>query len=796
MKQRAIKEKIMKSSTDYTADTIESFENLMAIRQRPTVFIQSLGQNGVMRVFDEIIGNVIDEFNAGRGNEVDVAIDNNKHIVIVEDYASGIPLEKFVDVTTKIFTGGKFGKSSYGGTSRGLNGLGLKCGVALSEYLIADSYRDRKRAHGVYKKGAVETIEFLDEKSTKHGTRIEYKPDIEIFGDIEMNKMQYAAFIEIITYINSGMIVRFKYNSDPVITYYHPEGMEGYFKDKIIKQKKLRVVCAPIAITDEKETEVEVNGKPVYMWYFIYTAWAENLYAEYLESYVNGLETKDNGTHVTGFHAAVTDAVKKYIQIHKLLPQNIKFEITGNDIRESCCTLVMVKHSAPIFSTQVKDSLSNQDIQFFIKASAAKYLASWLEEHPKEANEICRLAIRSAKAKAAAKEAKENIIRSGEKTSITDIDPKKYNGCKSNNPEERELFIVEGDSAGGSAQEARNTNYQAVFRIRGKIQNTHNKKNPSFSEELLQLIQILGCGSPGKEFDIRKLRFHKIVKAADADSDGYHISTLIDGFFFKFYRPLIEAGYLYEARPPLYQIIFDEGKKSEKSIFIPDERYFKKAVTAIATGLTECMTLKGDVLSRELTELYIRKIQGFKDCIEGYATQINISPLLLEFIVRFYSRIVKKDFKPLYALGYECSVFSESLSFLHLTVDKEYEHYFIVIDSLFYKNIYVPLYKRLSEIYLTDIKFKGKNTGAYYGGSTYLNALFLNNMLLGGGKVKIRRLKGLGESGPQELRYYLFNPMTRTINKIKLTDAAYAEKQFDIFLGNNLEEKKKLFIIN
>jgi DNA gyrase subunit B len=320
------------------------------------------------------------------------------------------------------------------------------------------------------------------------------------------------------------------------------------------------------------------------------------------------------------------------------------------------------------------------------------------------------------------------------------------------------------------------------------------QKNVTFSEELRQPAQVSGLGNPGSQFDITKVRFHKFIKGADADSDGYHISTLLDGFFFKYYRPIIDAGYLYESRPPLYQIIFDEGKKNEKSIFIPDERYFEKAVTAIAAGITDCMTLQGTKLSQTLTELYIKKIQGFKDFLEGYATQINISPFLLEYIVRFYTAIVTKDFKPLNSLGYECSILSASPEYLHINIDKEYEHYFVVIDRLFYRNIYIPIYKKLSSIYLTDIKFKGKNTGSFYGGSTYLNSLFLNNMLLGGGKVKVRRLKGLGESSSNELRYYLFNPMTRTINKITCKDVAYAEEQFDVFLGNNREEKKKLFI--
>jgi DNA gyrase subunit B len=533
----------------------------------------------------------------------------------------------------------------------------------------------------------------------------------------------------------------------------------------------------------EKFTE----SKTVYMKYKVFFTWVENIQSEHIESYVNGLSTPDGGTHVTGFRSAVTNAVKRYTTKNNLLPS--KLEITGNDIRENCCALVIISHSNPLYSTQVKDFLSNQDIQAFIGSSVNTAFFQWLESNPKEAQEIVKLIIRTAKAKAAAKEAKENVIKSGGRITIADINPRKYNGCKSTNPEECELFIVEGDSAGGSAQAARDTHYQAVFRVRGKVQNTFLKN--TFSEELRQLSIVMGCGS-GADFNINKIRFHKIVKGVDADSDGYHISTLIDGFYFRNYRAIVEAGYLYESKPPLYQIKMGKGK-NERSLFIPDERYFQKAITAIATGTTEFLTVKGVALSQDLMELYIEKIQGFKGFLDGYATQINISPLLLEFIIRYYKDIMNTDFKRLEALGYDFTVVSKTNKYMHLNIDKNYEHYFLVIDELFYSSIYKPIYKRLSEIYITDVKFKGKRTGSYYGGSTYLNASFLDNMLLGSG-VEVHRLKGLGESSAEELRYILFNPKTRTINKLRLNDVAYAEEQFDIFLGNNREDKKKLFL--
>jgi DNA gyrase/topoisomerase IV subunit B len=776
---------------EYTAETIESYENLMAIRQRPTVFIQALGQEGVMRVFDEIIGNAIDEFTAGRGNRINVWINDKTHIVIVEDFASGIPIEKFEDVTTKIFAGGKFGKSSYGGMSRGLNGLGLKCGVALSSYLIADTYRGGKRAHGEYRNGVVEKIEYLSENPSKHGTRIEYSPDTEIFGDIGMPKNMYTEFIDVITYINPGLEIHFTYNDETPLIFLHPEGMEGYMRDKVIKSKKLRCVCPILKFEDFKEfPPVNDHTKPVKIKYLACVTWAENLSSEYVRSFANSLETIEHGTHVTGLRSSLTDSIKRFIQSHELLPKSSKLEITGNDVRESCCAIITAVHSNPTFSTQVKDSLSNPDMQHFVRSSIGRQFSTWLEQNAKTAGEICKLVIRTAKARAAAKEAKENIIKSGGRITLVDINPRKFNGCKSTNPAECELFIVEGDSAGGSAQDARDTRYQAVFRIRGKIQNAF-QRNSVLSEELRHLSIVMGCGY-GSEFDINKLRYHKFVKGMDADDDGCHISTLVDGFYFKNYREIVKRGYLYESKPPLYRITLGSGKNAKK-IFIPDARYFQKTIAAIAVGTTDFMTNRGVKISQGLMELYIEKVQGFKDFLDGYATRVNISPLLLEFIVRYYKDIIKGDFKRLEALDYYCTILSKSDSYMHINIDKNYEHYFLVLDDVFYNNIYKPVYKRLCDIYITDVKFKGKRTGSFYGGSTYLNASFLDNILLGSG-VSIKRLKGLGESPPEELRYYLFNPKTRTINKLLLNDVAYAEKQFDIFLGNNREEKKKLFV--
>lgn len=795
----------MAKNVKYDESTIESFDSIGIIRQRPTVYIHAIGQKGVFKMVLEALDNSIDEYMMGRGKVITVKIDSSKHIVECSDDGAGIPIGKLDDILCNLGCGGKFDNSSYE-YSIGMNGMGTTIMNALSDIFECEVWRDGKHAIAKYSKGRKIKDTVIEPNKDNHhsGTRIMFRPDVTILYDITMNYELYFNCFNLWCYVHPGLIIDFTYDGKRV-QICHPEGLLGYMSDNIIKAKKYKPLVKPIILNGEnsalQEHEFDIlqpdgtikkekKTAEIHMEYEVYFTWCSNVRSEYIESVANGLKTYNGGTHETGFRGAVTDAIKKYINQNDLLPKNAKYEIEGTDIRESLVALVTVKHNQPLFSGQTKDELSNTDIQFWMKSDISKKLFTWLINNKKEADNVCKLIITNAKARQAAKDAKENIIKaSSGKISLIDINPKKFAGCKSKNPDECEVFIVEGDSAFGSCKLGRNTDYQSIFAVRGKGQNVIGPQTIKLSEEHQMLVEILGCGI-NETFDINKLRYHKIILASDADADGYNIKSLLTGFFFRFYKPIIEAGYLYEAMPPLFQINVGKGK-NKTPIYLQDQKVFDSVVAYTASEAFDMEDIRtGKKLSKDLIKIYTNKLKGYKSFIESISRHTGLESELLEFIVRYYRDICKCDFKSMNALDYECSVVSISQDHLHLTIDRGYEHYFCVINSNFYNTVYLPIAKRLAEIKLMDIRFVGKHSGEKYGGSCYRNAKFIDGLLIND-SAEVSRIKGLGESNPTDLRTYLLNPNTRILRRITMSDVEKAAKTLDMCLGNDIENRKK-----
>lgn len=776
---------------EYTAASFESHEGLDGIRTRPTVYIGSIGREGVYRMFLEGLGNEIDEFNAGRLNEIKIVVDStSKCHFIIEDHALGIPIEVFHDALTKVHTGGKFGKSTYD-YSIGLNGLGLKCINALSEKFIVDTVYRGKHGHFVSEKSIEKEFWIKDDNKSPTGTRVEWIPDIEVLEELGADFARYSNMMDMNVYINAGLKINLTWDNKDFV-FYHPEGLLGYFTNVVIKKNKFHILAQPLTFTNSQSLPHPTKpDKFINMNYSVYFSWAENARGEYIESYVNGLRTINGGSHVTGVHMAITKAIKDYIDKNNLLPKNAKFEIDGNDVRDTLVLIVSAKHSAPKYTTQVKDAMDNKDIQFFAASSLYPMLQNWLADHKKEADNICKVVIRSAKARQAAKDAKDNIIKANSgRLNIIGINPKKYAGCSSRDPDKCELFIVEGDSAFGSVKPARNTEYQACFAVRGKGQNVIDTNIVKLSEEHQMLAEILGCGF-GENYDFKKLKFHKIIFGSDGDADGSQIRLLLSGFFLKYYPEIIQAGYLYEALPPLFQIEVGSGKNA-KTLYLSDQKAFDDVVGYTASEAFDMESIEtGKKLSKDLIKVYVKKVTGFHKVLESYSSHVGLHPELLEYVVRYYGDICKCNFKKLNALDYDCSILSKSGCYLHINIDRGYEHYFCVLDNNFYQNVYLPIAKQLVDIKLMDVRFVGKNTGTKYGGNCYRNSKFIEGLLINNNS-RVSRIKGLGESDAEDVAAYLLYPETRVLRQITVSDLVETNKVASVCLGKDIDNRKKL----
>ena len=777
---------------EYTAETFESHEGLDGIRTRPTVYIGSIGREGVYRMFLEGLGNEIDEFNAGRLNEVNIKINSTgKTHFIIEDHALGIPIEVFHDALTKPHTGGKFSKSTYD-YSIGLNGLGLKCINALSEKFIVDTVYRGKHGHFESEKSIEKVFWIKDDNKLPTGTRVEWIPDLEVLEELGADFGRYTNMMDMNVYINAGLKINLLWDNKPCV-FYHPEGLLGYFSNVVVKKNKFHMLSQPVTFSGSQSLPHPTKpDKFINIGYSVYFSWAENGHGEYIESYVNGLRTINGGSHVTGVHMAITKAINDYINKNNLLPKNAKFKIDGSDVRDTLVLIVSAKHSAPKYTTQVKDAMDNEDIRFFTSTSLYPQIQNWLASNKREADNICKVAIRSAKARQAAKDAKDNIIKaSSGRLSIVGINPKKYAGCSSRNPDECELFIVEGDSAFGSVKPARDTRYQAVFAVRGKGQNVIDTTVAKLSDEHQMMVEIMGCGF-GADFDIRKLKFHKIILGSDGDSDGSDIRRILTGFFFKYYPSIIQAGYLYEALPPLFQITVGGSGKNAKTLYLQDQNVFDTVVGYTASEAFDIETIgTGKKLSKDLIKVYVKKVTGFHKLLESYSAHTGLDPELLEFVVRYYNEICEHNFKRLEALDYDCTILSSSDSYLHFNIDRGYEHYFCILDSNFYQNVYLPIAKRLADIGLMDVRFVGKQTGTYYGGSSYRNAKFIEGLLINS-QSRVNRIKGLGESNSNDVANYLLYPETRVLRQITLSDINETAKVASVCLGKDIDNRKKL----
>ena len=552
------------NKNQYSAGNIQVLEGLEAVRKRPAMYIGDVGNKGLHHLIWEVVDNSIDEALAGHCDLISVII-NKDNSITVSDNGRGIPTgihpkEKrsaLEVVMTVLHAGGKFDKDTYK-VSGGLHGVGVSCVNALSEKLTATVYRDGKIFEQQYERGIpVEDVKEIGKTSEK-GTVVTFVPDKEIFNVREYKYDTVATRLRELSFLNSGIKIDLKdereldENNEPISERFYSEGGLTEFVN-YLEGSREKLIPNPIYMEGKKE------NVPVQV------ALSYNLsYSENVVSYVNNINTIEGGTHVAGFRRALTRTLKSYADKSGQLDK-VKVDISGDDFREGLTAVISIKVAEPQFEGQTKTKLGNSDAMGAVDVCVGEMLGNFLEENPKEAKQIISKVILAAQARHAARKAREMVQRKNVLTG-TGL-PGKLADCSEKDPALCELYVVEGDSAGGSAKQGRDRTFQAILPLKGKILNVEKAQEHKIydNDEIKNIITALGVRfgteEDEKELNLEKLRYHKVIIMTDADIDGSHIRTLVLTFFFRYMKPLIDNGYLYIALPPLYQI--SKGKKAE-----------------------------------------------------------------------------------------------------------------------------------------------------------------------------------------------------------------------------------------
>jgi len=580
----------VKSST-YSADSIQALEGIEHVRKRPSMYIGDIGVRGLHHLVYEVVDNSIDEAMGGHCDQIDVTI-NEDNSVTTRDNGRGIPVDLHKKegvsalevVMTKIGAGGKFDKDSYK-VSGGLHGVGVSVVNALSDHLKATVFRDGKIWEQEYKRGkTLYPVKSIGD-SKESGTVVTFHPDTEIFTQgIEYSYDTLSNRMRELAYLNKGVRITItdrrqtdekgEFLSE---TFYSEEGLKEFIR--FLDGNREPLIKDVIAMEGEKN-DIPVEVAMVY----------NNSYTENLHSYVNNINTHEGGTHLSGFRRGLTTTLKKYADSSGLLDK-LKFEVAGDDFREGLTAIVSVKVSEPQFEGQTKTKLGNREVSAAVSQAVSEMLTNYLEEHPEDARMIVQKVILAAQARHAATKAREMVQR---KSVMTGGGlPGKLADCSEQDPVQCELFLVEGDSAGGTAKMGRDRNFQAILPLRGKILNVEKAmQHKVFENEEIKNIYTalgvtIGTEEDSKALNLDKLRYHKIIIMCDADVDGSHIETLILTFFFRYMRELVEAGHVYIATPPLYQV-----KKGSKKRYAWNDKE-RDAITQEFGGSVGVQRYKG-----------------------------------------------------------------------------------------------------------------------------------------------------------------------------------------------------------
>ena len=784
------------SENQYGANQIKVLSGLSAVRKRPAMYIGNTAIEGLHHLVYEVVDNSIDEALAGHCTEINVMLRENGSVV-VEDNGRGIPVDMHPTenvpaielVMTRLHAGGKFDHQTYK-VSGGLHGVGVSVVNALSEYLDVEVYRDGKIYHQHYKRGvATGELECLGE-TKKRGTRIEFKPDPEIFTEtVEFQFEILQARMRELAFLNPQIKIHLEDEKTGNSKTYHFSGGIVSFVE-YLNQNKDVVIDRPIFIKGEKN-QVQVEVALQY----------NRGYSEKILSYVNNIRTKEGGTHVTGFRQALTKCINKYAS-DDIVPKKLREKLGGDDVREGLTAVISTRVPNPQFEGQTKTKLGNSEVRSVVSSIVHEALSTYLEENPQEAKKILSKAVDAARAREAARKAKELTRKKGAGTDI--LMAGKLAECQEKDPARREIYIVEGDSAGGSAKQGRDRSNQAILPLRGKIMNVEKARFDKMlsSEEIRNLIAALGTGIGAEDFDPEKARYHKIIIMTDADVDGAHIRTLLLTFFYRQMSELVESGFLYVAQPPLYRVAW--GKKNE--LFLKDDETLDKFLFDRAIKDIQIRPHGWDknISGARLLEV-LSKISLYQDAltaIEKKGCWKTLASTLLEMgvtksadflheenVKEIASKLSERDFntgkvKPCSdeTPGYEFVVGVKDLAYLTATVGPDLMN--------------MPEFKRLVKIYRSVSAFEENDVDIIHDNETVrtcTSSLEILDYFRAAGRkgINIQRYKGLGEMNPEQLWETTMNPEKRTLLQVSIRDADEAELLFTTLMGEKIEPRRQ-----
>ena len=752
---------------NYGESNIKVLKGLEAVRKRPGMYIGDTNVGGLHHMIYEVVDNSIDEAMAGFCSHIEVEL-TTEGSCIVRDNGRGIPVgmhptEKIPTLTvvlTVLHAGGKFDKDTYK-VSGGLHGVGVSVVNALSKKLVATVERDGEIYRQEFAKGIpVSDFEVIG-KSKKTGTFIEFFPDDEIFEITEFDYETLAKRFKELAYLNPKITIDFKDNRTGQAESFHFDGGIAQFVADMNKKEALTKVIA--FSTDEEDVNVEVA--------LMYN----DSYTENLLSFVNNIKTPDGGTHEAGFRMGLTRVITNYVEANAAAREKDS-KITGDDVREGLIAVVSVKVPEPQFEGQTKGKLGSSYVRPIVNKAAFEHLSKYFEENPIEAKAIMAKALMAARGREAAKKARE-LTRKKEGLSVGTL-PGKLADCQSKDPSECEIYLVEGDSAGGSAKQGRERAFQAILPLKGKILNVEKARLDKIlkSEEIKNMITALGTGI-GDEFDIEKLRYHKIIIMTDADVDGSHIQTLLLTFFFRFMNKLVENGHIYLAQPPLYR--YKKGQKKE--IYLKDEKALNDYL--IETGI-ETSSFEG-VGIKDLKE-FLKIVAAYRSVLKELEKRFSIISVIRYLIEN--KDLIQNDNKKLFAIikkflekqGHNILNSYVNESEIRIFVQTENGLDELIISEALFTN---PLYEEALFIY-EKIKERDFDLG-----KDILE--FLDEIEKNAKKgAYIQRYKGLGEMNPEQLWDTTMDPTNRRLLQISINDAQSASDTFNLFMGDEVEPRR------